>query len=236
VGVSSFTDFPDAARSLPVVSDAFVVDREQLTLLQPNLLLAWESGTPAHVIDELRSAGFRVEVIRSRTLDDVANALIRIGELTNRSENGHKQAEEFRRGIAQRRTRYAKSATIRVFFQVSMHPLYTVSADHYISELIEVCGGENIFADLVDLAPMVAVEAVIERNPEALLAGDTGQSDVFDEWKRWPEIAANRYANYFLLPASELGRPTPRLLPAADAICTALDTARDNREQHIVSR
>jgi iron complex transport system substrate-binding protein len=231
VGVGSYTDYPDAASRLPVVSDAFITDRELLVMLQPNLLLAWESGTPAHVVDDLRSAGFRVEVIRTRSLDDVALALEQLGDLTGRETTARQVAHEFREGLQERRRKHADSQPIRVFYQVSMRPLYTVNADHYISELISVCGGQNIFADLVDLAPMVAVEAVIERDPEALLAGDTGQTDVFEEWQRWPQIAANRYANHFLLPAAELGRPTPRLLQAADAICAALDTARRNRDR-----
>ena len=51
VGVSAYTDFPEAATEIPIVSDAFVVDHEKLTLLEPDLLLAWESGTPAHVVE-----------------------------------------------------------------------------------------------------------------------------------------------------------------------------------------
>jgi iron complex transport system substrate-binding protein len=230
VGVSSFTDYPEAAESLPVVSDAFVTDRELLALLHPDLLLAWESGTPAHVIDELRAAGFQIEVIRTRSLDDVASALLRIGELTDHAEAAQLQAQKYRDGVARRRIQHAGAQPIRVFYQVSMHPLYTVNSDHYISELINVCGGNNIFSDLVELAPMVAVEAVIERDPEVLLAADTGQTDTFDEWQRWPQIAANRYGNHYLLPASELGRATPRLLQAADAMCSALDVARGNRD------
>lgn len=229
VGVSSFTDYPVAAQGLPVVSDAFVTDRELLALLHPDLLLAWETGTPAHVIDDLRAAGFRMEVIRTRSLDDVASALLRIGELTDHMAAARLLAQEYRDGVAQRRKQHADAQPIRVFYLVSTHPLYTINADHYISELISVCGGNNIFSDLVELAPMVAVEAVIERDPEVLLAADTGQTDTFDEWQRWPQIAANRYGNHFLLPASELGRATPRLLQAADAMCSALDAARGNR-------
>ena len=230
VGVSSFTDYPAAAQDLPVVSDAFVTDRELLALLHPDLLLAWETGTPAHVIDELRAAGFRMEVIRTRSLDDVASALLRIGELTDHMAAARLLAQEYRDGVAQRRKQHADAQPIRVFYLVSTHPLYTINADHYISELISVCGGNNIFSDLVELAPMVAVEAVIERDPEVLLAADTGQTDTFDEWQRWPQIAANRHSNHFLLPASELGRATPRLLQAADAMCSALDAARGNRD------
>lgn len=229
VGVSSFTDYPEAAASLPVVSDAFITDLELLAVLQPDLLLAWESGTPAHVIGKLNDAGYRVDVIRTRSLDDVATALEYLGDLTGHVARARELAKDFRDGIASRRATFADSAPIRVFYQISMRPLYTVNADHYISELIGLCGGQNVFSDLLDLAPMVAVEAVIERDPEVLLAGDTGQTGIFDEWQRWPNLAANRYSNRFLLPATELGRPTPRLLVAADAMCAALDEARDNR-------
>jgi iron complex transport system substrate-binding protein len=231
VGVSSFTDYPEAASKLPVVSDAFVTDRELLALLRPNLLLAWESGTPVHVIDNLRAAGFRVEVVRTTSLKDVSGALVFLGELTGHQATARSLADEFGDGITARRAAFSGAPPIRVFYQIAVRPLYTVNADHYISELIGVCGGQNIFSDLADLAPMVAVEAVIERDPEVMLAGDTGQSDAFDVWQRWPELAANRYNNHFLLPASELGRPTPRLLHAADAICEALDTARHNRDR-----
>jgi len=50
------------------------------------------------------------------------------------------------------------------------------------------------------------------------------------EWERWPELAANRYANRFLMPADEIGRATPRLLVAAKVMCDALERARDNRK------
>ncbi|MEQ9561085.1 MAG: cobalamin-binding protein, partial [Woeseiaceae bacterium] len=182
-----------------------------------------------HVIGKLTDAGYRVAVIRTRSLDDVATALEYLGDLTGHVARARELAKDFRDGIAARRAKFAGSAPIRVFYQISMRPLYTVNADHYISELIGLCGGQNVFRDLLDLAPMIAVEAVIERDPEVLLAGDTGQTDIFDEWQRWPNLAANRYSNRFLLPATELGRPTPRLLVAADAMCAALDEARDNR-------
>ncbi|HSD70646.1 MAG TPA: ABC transporter substrate-binding protein, partial [Woeseiaceae bacterium] len=123
VGVSSFTDYPEAALQLPVVSDAFVTDRELLALLQPDMLLAWDSGTPVHVIDELRAAGFRMEVIRTRSLGDVGSAMLQIGELTGHTTAAQLQARAYEEGIAQRRMKHAGAKSIRVFYQVSMHPL-----------------------------------------------------------------------------------------------------------------
>lgn len=230
VGVSSYTDYPDAAASLPVVGDAFSVDQERLVLLEPDLLLAWESGTPARVVDELRERGFRVETIVTRGLDDIAAAIEQIGELTGHRTRAKAAAEDFRNGLGQLAERYRESKPIGVFYQVSNRPLYTINGDHYVSELIDICGGRNVFADLRNLAPLIDVEAVLSRNPEVMFASADSPPDAFSVWKRWPDLAANRYENYFFLPASEIGRATPRLLQAGKTLCETLDLARRNRD------
>ena len=231
VGVSAYSDYPPGVEVLPPVGDAFTIDQERLALLQPDLLLAWESGTPGHIVDELRLAGYEVEVIRTRSLDDIAAALVRIGTLAGTQQKAREVAAEFSVALQEIGYANAGSEPIRVFYQVSSRPLYTVGRGHYVSELISLCGGQNVFSDLDELAPAIDVEAVIDRNPEVLLAGDDAGDDAFSEWGRWPAIAANRYGNRFLLPADELSRPTTRVLVAATAICEALRSGRANRAE-----
>lgn len=229
VGVSSYTNHPPEAASLPVVSDAFTVDQERIAMLEPDLLLAWGGGMPGHVIEELRARGFRVETIETRGLADVAAAIERIGALTGHAEDAQRVAESFRAGIRELRERYREAPSIDVFYQVSLEPLYTINGEHYMSELIEACGGRNVFADLGRLAPMVDVEAVVARNPEVMLASEDNPPDIFDVWKRWPQMAVNRYDNYFRLPADDIGRATPRLVTAGQTLCAVLDQARARR-------
>ena len=227
VGASAYSDYPAAASELPLVGDAFTVDQERLALLKPDLLLAWESGTPAHIIDELRSLGYRVEVLRTRSLDDVAAALGRIGALTGQSAAANRAAAAYAEALQSIREAHAGQDQVTVFYQVSARPLYTVNGQHYISEMISLCGGKNVFEDLNELAPSIAVEAVVERDPEVMLASTDAGEGAFAEWSRWPGMAANRYANHFLMPADEIGRATPRIVQAATAICDALKTARE---------
>ncbi|MGB5625038.1 MAG: helical backbone metal receptor [Woeseiaceae bacterium] len=230
VGVSAWSDFPLPARELPVVGDAFTVDQEQLALLDPDLLLVWESGTPAHAVDELRNAGYTVERIRTRSLGDVGMALRRIGKLTGRSSEAEVVAARFQAELEALRQSQAGRPSISVFYQVSARPLYTVNREHYVSELIEICGGKNIFDDLEDLAPAISVEAVVDRNPEVMLASTDAGDEAFADWQRWPAVSANLYGNLFLIPADEIGRATPRLIIAGGAMCLALQKARFNRE------
>ncbi|NIL93805.1 MAG: ABC transporter substrate-binding protein [Woeseiaceae bacterium] len=229
VGVSAYSDFPAAALELPVVGDAFMIDQEQLAILQPDLLLIWQGGSPAHVVDNLREMGYNVEVIRTNSLNDVSAAISRIGELTDKADSAGLAVREYEQGLAAIAARAGTQDDIRVFYQVSARPLYTISGDHYVSELISMCGGHNVFSDLQELAPTVDVEAVVERDPEVMLASTDAGDHAFTEWERWPDLAANRFGNHFRMPADAIGRATPRLVQAGEAVCAALDEARRRR-------
>jgi len=233
VGVSAWSDYPREVLDLPVVGDAFTVDQERLALAKPDLLLVWESGTPAHVVDELRSIGYNVVQIRTRDLDDVADALLQIGELTGHVDEAKKAAAAYRDELQTLRNRYQNLPPVRVFYQVAARPLYTINNEHYISELISTCGGDNIFKDLSELAPTVDVEAVVDRDPEVMLASTDAGDDAFAEWQRWPGMAANKLGNLFLLPADEIGRATTRVIVAGNAMCIALQQARLNRDTEV---
>jgi iron complex transport system substrate-binding protein len=230
VGVSAYSDYPLAAQDLPIVSDAFTVDHEQLILLKPDLLLAWESGTPVRVVDELRAAGFNIEAIATSRLKDVPAALEHIGHLTANDETASAAADQFRESLERLGRENSAAAEISVFYQITARPLYTVNREHFIAEIIGLCGGRNIFADLSELAPSVSVEAVIDRDPEVLLAASDSGEMPFSDWQRWDSLAANRYSNHFVVGSAEIGRATPRLVVAAEQVCDALNTARQNRE------
>ena len=229
VGVSAWSDYPPEVLDLPRVGDAFAIDQERLALLQPDLLLVWESGLPAHAVDELRQRGYRVETIRTRSLADIAAAMRRIGDLTGNRQGAARAAQRFIDVFESLAGRYRGADSIDVFFQVSARPLYTVNREHFVSEIIAVCGGRNVFEDVSDFAPSVSVEAVLERDPEMLLAGANLGEDAFADWARWQELAANRHGNHFLLPDDTVVRPSPRLAQAAAYVCAALDEARKRR-------
>jgi iron complex transport system substrate-binding protein len=230
VGVSAYTDYPEELARLPAVGDAFALDQERVALLQPDMLLAWQSGTPRHVVDELAQRGYRVEVIRTENVADVVDALRHIGALTGREKSARQVAAAFEQDMRQLADANVGAMPVRVFYQVAKRPLYTVNGNHYVSDLIEICGGRNVFADLGELAPIISVEAVLQRDPEVLLASEDAGVDAFSDWDRWPELAANKYANRFMMPADEIGRATPRLVIAAEAVCDALSKARRNKE------
>lgn len=229
VGVSAYTDYPAEATALPVVSDAFTVDQERLRLLKPDLVLAWSSGMPASTIDELRSTGLDVVTIETRGLDDIGAAVKTIGELTGHEQSANSEAKRFAAGLETLANEYADRQPVRVFYQVSARPLYTINGQHFISELIEICGGVNVFAELSELAPAIDVEAVLAREPEAILS--LGPAEALALWDRFDALPANTHGNRLLVNANHLARASTRLDSAGRELCERIDAARQRLPQ-----
>jgi iron complex transport system substrate-binding protein len=229
VGADVFSNYPPEARSIVRVGDAFQVDYERVLALRPDLVLVWDSGTPEPVIEKLRHLGLPVERVSTTHLDDVPRALRRLGELTGTSAAAELAAQEYTSGLADLREQNAGEAPIDVFYQISSAPLYTISSQHLISEIIVLCGGRNVFADLEQLAPPVSREAVLERDPEVILAGDDVADDPFAGWRSWKRLRAVELGNLYVLRVDRVARATTRTIEGARDVCAVLDQARARR-------
>jgi iron complex transport system substrate-binding protein len=232
-GTVEYSDYPAAAKQVPRVGDAFHVNIEKVLALEPDLVLAWQGGTPQALIDKLRGLGLNVLDLGTHELPDIAANLTVLGEATGHATGANLAAEDFRTRLNALRKTYAGAAPLRVFYEISDKPLFTVGGAQSISRLMEVCGGRNVFADLSDLAPAVNLEAVLARDPEVIVTGN-GEGDEqqrFQDWQRWPKLAATREGNFVVLNDDWVSRSTPRLLDAGKQLCEALQAVRDRHAQ-----
>jgi len=228
-GTTEYSDYPAAAKQVARVGDAYHVNIEKVLALQPDLVLAWQGGTPQPLIDKLRGLGLNVLDLGTHELTDIAANLEAIGLATGHADAAGLAAEDFRTRLNALRKTYASAAPLKVFYEISAQPLFTVGGSQSISRLMEVCGGRNVFADLSDLAPVVSLEAVLARDPEVIATGD-GEGDVqqrFKDWQRWPKLAATREGNFVVLKDDWVSSSTPRLLDAGKQLCEALQKIRD---------
>ena len=92
VGVSRFSGFPPAARELPVIGDATLLERERVLALAPDLAIAWASGSDRSALDWLASREIPVLRIETRRLDDIPATLRAIGALTGHAATAARNA------------------------------------------------------------------------------------------------------------------------------------------------
>ncbi len=226
VATVEFSDHPDAARDIPRIGDAFRVDLERLLAMRPDAVLVWESGNPAAIIERVRALHLPVVAFQTQRLEHVATALRAIGRLAGTSDVAERAASDYEHRVQVLRDRYRGRTRPGVFIQVGDRPLYTVNGQQIISEIVELCGGRNVFADLNEFAPAISIETVIAANPQVILATDDTVPDADAEWSRWRHIEAVRTGNVYTLRSDDIARATTRLTVAAESVCRTLDTAR----------
>ena len=229
VGVVEYSDFPPAAKDIRSVGDAFRIDYESLEVLQPDLVIGWASGNPPEMIARIRELGFRVVLVDAQSLDEIAGQLETIGALTATAGQADKRAAEIRQQFAELRSAPAGRQKSTVFWQISAEPYYTITGQHVLNEVIEMCGGKNIFADLDGMAASVTLESILVREPDVIIAAVHPVNDSWQEsWLRWTQLEAISRRQLYSVDSDLVSRPGPRLVAGAAEVCKALAQAAKN--------
>lgn len=231
VGAVAYSDYPEEAKRIPRVGGYRSLDMEAIAALKPDLIVAWPSGNTPAQVEKLKQLGLPIYLSDPKRIADIASALERIGTLTGNAGAGQQAAARFNRQYAALRTTYAGRPTVRVFYQLWNSPLITVSGDQIIGDAIRLCGGENVFASLPTLTATVSMEAVLQADPEVIVAsGMAAQRPPWlDDWKRWPRLRAAKNDQLHFIPADWINRASPRLLQGAEKLCGVLDGARKGK-------
>lgn len=227
VGVTRFSDYPPAARDIPIVGDSSRVDLERLVSLKPDLVLAWKTGTRRADADRIAALGIPVFALEPARLSDIARILRTIGQLAGSSSAAELAAAQFESGLKKLRATYGSRQRLSVFYMIWDEPLMTVNSHHMISDVLELCGGENVFADAPGITPNVSLESLMAANPQVVISSVWSRRydpvGALQPVKTLRAVVENRV--YYVEP-DHITRQTPRILEGAAAVCRALEQAR----------
>lgn len=238
VGAVSYSDYPPQAQQLPRVGDNKSLDLERIVALKPDLIVVWRHGNAQRQLDRLRELHIPLFFSEPHHLDDVAVSLTKLGELLGTSPTADAAAAAYRRDIARLRAQYADRPAVSVFYQVWDQPLMTLNGEHMVSDVIELCGGRNVFAKLQPLVPTVSTEAVLAANPQAIVTAAPGATKPdttlpqLGAWRAWPRLSAVANNNLFSIDGDLINRPAPRIALGAKQMCEDLDLARSRVRQN----
>jgi iron complex transport system substrate-binding protein len=231
VGAVAYSDSPAAAQRLPRVGDTRSLDLERIIALKPDLVIVWLKGSPQSQLDVLTALGLPIYYNEPRTLEEIGATLERFGVLAGTPVPARSAASAFRARLAALRARYRGRDEVTVFHQIWEQPLMTVNGEHLISQVLQLCGGRNVFADLRLLAPQIATEAVLEADPEVIGTAGVGspREAGLGGWSEWPQLRAVARGNLYVVQRDLISQHVPRILDGAEQICAVLDGARSRR-------
>ena len=190
VGISAYTVRPERApKEKPKVSAFISGNVKKIKGLAPDLVIGF-SDIQANLAQKLIKEGLNVLVTNQRSIAEIFETLQMLATLVGKEARGKKLITEWRgklRRIA--RERRGKKRP-RVFFQEWDEPV--ISAIGWVSELIAVCGGLNVFAGKAGAMAgerIVTLDAVARAKPDVIVGSWGGKPVDFNWLRSRPELA-----------------------------------------------
>ncbi len=235
VGADEYSNYPKQANDILRVNNHAAANYELILSLKPDVVIAWQSGNGEKIISRIRELGIPVFVVETGNLQDIPYLYRRLGQLSGYEKQSHLQAEKFSTDLNQLRKAYSSKEAIRLFYQIWNEPLMTLNGDHMVTDIIELCGGVNIFSDAAALVPYVNIESVLAADPQVIITGGKSKSDLLDSgfWDKWPSLSAVKNQHLYAIPSDLLQRHSDRILEGTGLMCEYIDLVRSTKPQKI---
>lgn len=226
VGVTRFSDYPEAATRLPSVGSYVQLDVEKIVALAPDLCIAIKDGNPLQVVHRIESMGIPVFAIHPMEIDAVIRSVYDIGNLLQ-AENEAKRLVLDMKQRMNRIQEIVSRATEKpsVFFQIGVSPIVSAGSGTFIHELIERAGGKNAAGGFTRY-PMFSKEEVLALSPDVMIVTSMARQKVFDEvlreWHQWKDLPAVRDNRIYKVDSDLYDRPSPRLVNGLEELAALL--------------
>lgn len=215
VGVSAYSDYPKAAANIEQVANWQGINVERILSLKPDVVLAWREGNPQRQVDQLSAFGIKVIWMAPITVSEMIDSVRALKVFSPQPEQADQEAARLEQQWQALQRRYRNAPKVSVFLQFGQRPLFTASRHTLQNEIVELCGGENIFADSRVPWPQVSREQVLMRHPSVIITGGEAAA-VSAFWQ--PQLNAQ----VIVINDDWLSRAGPRIIQAARALCSQM--------------
>ena len=219
VGISGYTVRPARARrEKPRVSAFLSARNEKILELKPDLVLGF-SDLQADIARDLAKAGLNVVLFNQRSVQEILDTIAMVAALVGASDRGARLVDRLERGLDEIRERAkAFPRRPRVYFEEWDEPM--ISAIRWVSELVEIAGGEDVFRELsVSHAATGRVvpdgKLVVERQPDVIFGSWCGKKyrpERVAARPGWQAIPAVRNHELHEVKSAEILQPGPAAL------------------------
>ena len=223
VGVSEFTDWPPEAAQKSQIGGALVPNRERILALEPSLILA--QGRAEVLAEFSKQQGIGFLALPLDTVPDVYAAIAGFARALGAEERGR----ELQGRLDAEFAAIATCEPVPVFIALGHAPgdfsgLMTAGPETFLSQIVGIAGGGNIFFNLKELWPKISRETLIRRQPEIILdlqaapVGEARRAALVADW----EQLGFQAGQVRILEEDFLLKPGPRMAQATARIAAAI--------------
>lgn len=220
VGVTTFCDYPEAAKSIRKVGDTISPNIETIVALKPDIVFVSTASQIEAFLKTLEQNGIAVYVTNPNSFDGVLKNLRQLGELFGTYDTASKLTGDLQARVDGVGQRVAGEKRVLVFVQISREPLFTIGKQSFLTEIIERAGGESVTANVETAYPKLSKETALALNPDVIMLSESEDNREPNEvFKNSPAVKSGRVIS---ISADLLSRPGPRLVDALEQIAKQL--------------
>lgn len=218
VGISGFTlRPPEARKTKPKVSTYLEANYEKIKNLNPDYIFAF-SDIQAEIVKNLTLQGHHVIVFNQRSVKEILQNILVTGSIIGKSREAEKLAGFYEKRLEKIKIKSDKlKYHPKVYFEEWYDPM--ISGICWVSELIEIAGGEEIFSEFRNKKSakerFVTSGEVIKRNPDIIIGSWCGKQfkrNIVRKREGWGKINAVKNDKLFEIKSSLILQPGPASL------------------------
>jgi len=221
VGRSQYDVFPDSAKLVPSVGAALRPNIESVLATHPDLVVLYASQDNRPAVDRLRQAGIQTVAFKNDSIAQFDRDTRLLGRATGDSARAAAVADSVMATLARVRAATAQLPHPTVFIHAWDRPIIAIGGGSFLSELIDIAGARNLYADIPAPSATVTLEDVVKRNPDYVLASPVSAPKMraSESWNAVPAIRAGRLLVYDTV---LVGRPSVLLGAAARSLANLI--------------
>jgi iron complex transport system substrate-binding protein len=224
VGNTTYCDYPTEAKSIAKVGDSLQPSLERIIALRPQVVLISTASQLEVFTQQLQNQNIAVFVTDPHDLDGIFRSIEQIGQILGQTEQAGAVVKRLRERTAAVEQAVRQANPVRVFYQVSGEPLYTVGRDAFVTDLMRRAGAISVTADVPGSWPKYSSESALAARPDAIILPTGGSmgaanSNVAEALSRSPAVLSGRV---YKINDDFLARPGPRVVDGLEAMAHAL--------------
>ena len=246
VGVSTYDDFPPEAKALPRVGALLDPDTERIFSLRPDLVIVY--GSQGALESQFARAGIRVYAYRHAGVGNVMQTIRDVARLAGRTADGDRVVRELTSQLEAVRMRVRGRPRPRTMLVIgrdagALRGVYVSGGVGFLHDLLDVAGGDDLFADITRESVQPSSETMIVRAPDVIIELRPGDQPAAAALQReravWnllasvPAVRNNRvhllYGDYLLSAGPRLGRAAETLARVLHPDAFPVADGRDRR-------
>jgi iron complex transport system substrate-binding protein len=220
-------NYPAAAQKLPKVGGPFTPNLEVIVSLKPDLVVvAANSGNRKETADALDLLHVPTYATNAKTVDDVLNSIVKLGDVLGVGEQGRILTESLRGRLQDLHHRLENIVPTRVLFVVWQEPLISIGQETYIADALRHAGAESVISTKQDW-PKVSWEEVVRLQPTYLVFASAHPEDIMTmmtgmrNLPGWRDLKAVE-ENKIVIVSDAINLPAPRLVDAIEELAKHL--------------